>query len=573
MVRALSHKVLCIVIAVACGAALLEPCAARAVEAPQPVGDAPITVSASRVEYYSDLALVIARGAASVELPDGAAVHGDVFLMDLRQQRLVVAGHVTLSTPDGTFSGAAFADFLAFQRAYFIPLGPADRWTYLASDYAHPLLGREMPGDAFFLTGIGGHHPYVVGKSAIIDPKAYVSFEPAIVDVLDVLPTPPLPSYVDNFSSDPSFGQNSLPGATLDAPYTFYGTAHSLDAFHLRYDQSLPVKGYVAYEHHSVFGDQGYAVFSLVPVTQPDKQWNLLAYDPAGPHDAFSLQAQLFTTQGGFAEPSSANGFVDLRLLHVLAQSSLELDATDMYDTLLAQGQPDHPSIVGLDWSSFDEPIWRTGIELRLRSGIATIHDAFGVAGSSKEDVMSEHVAATAASPVLRGPLGFGIDATAGAMRTWLTFPNTIDTTTFALSAARGLAPRVYSTLTWSVGTLDASSPTQVVVSPNVTTGLTPTPLSPNGLPVFGVPSIYRRTTSRTYALIGSWQPSPEFQFSTTLQKTSYSPVQLPAPLAVTATARMRVTKSLYLSIGRSYFFNFEGQRWSPQFVLQVTGQ
>jgi hypothetical protein len=35
----------------------------------------------------------------------------------------------------------------------------------------------------------------------------------------------------------------------------------------------------------------------------------------------------------------------------------------------------------------------------------------------------------------------------------------------------------------------------------------------------------------------------------------------------------MHVTKSLYLSIGRSYFFNFECERWSPQFVLQVTGQ
>jgi hypothetical protein len=244
-----------------------------------------------------------------------------------------------------------------------------------------------------------------------------------------------------------------------------------------------------------------------------------------------------------------------------------------MFDTLLAQGQPDHPSIVGLDWSSFDEPIWRTGIQLRLRSGIATIHDAFGVAGSSKQDVLSEHVGATVASPVLQGPLGFGLNATAGAMRTWLSFPNTIDTTTVAVSAARPLAPRVYSTLTWSVGTLDASSPTQVVISPNMTTGLMPTPLSPNGLPVFGVPSVYRHTTSRTYALNGSWQPSPEFQFSTTLQKTAYSPVQLPAPLAVTATARMRVTKSLYLSIGRSYFFNFQGQRWSPQFVLQVTGQ
>ncbi|HET9342469.1 MAG TPA: hypothetical protein VFO25_06120 [Candidatus Eremiobacteraceae bacterium] len=573
MVRALTHKGLLIVIAVACGATMFDPCAVRAVEEPQPVGDAPITVSATRVEYYSDLALVVARGDASVELPDGAAVHGDVFLMDLRQQRLVVAGHVTLSTREGTYSGAAFADFLAFKRSYFIPLDPADRWTYLASDYAHPQLGRQMPGDAFFLTGVGGHHPYVVGKSAIIDPNAYVSFEPAIVDVLDVLPTPPLPSFVDNFSSDPSFGENSLPGATLDAPYTFYGTPHSLDAFHLRYDQSLPVKGYIAYEHHSVFGDRGYAVFSLVPATQPDKQWNLLAYDPAGPVDAFALQAQLFTTQSGFAAPTSAHGFVDLRLLHVLRQSSVQLDATDMYDTLLAQGQPDHPSIVGIDWSSFDEPIWRTGIELRLRSGIATMHDAFGVAGSSKQDVLSEHIGATAASPVVPGPLGFGFDATAGATRTWLSFPNTIDTATVAVSAARALAPRVYSTLTWSVGTLDASSPTQVVISPNVTTGLTPTPLSPNGLPVFGVPSIYRRTTSRAYALIGSWQPSPEFQFSSTLQKTAYSPVQLPAPLAVTATARMRLTKSLYVSVARSYFFNFEGQRWSPQFVLQVTGQ
>ena len=574
MVRAPAHKQLAVLLAVAFVATLSSARPARAVEERQPVGDAPITVSASRVEYYSDLALVIARGEAAVALPDGAAVHGDVFLMDLRQQRLVVAGHVTLTTPDGTYSGAAFADFLAFKRAYFIPLDPAaDRWTYLESDYAHPQPGRQMPGDAFFLTDISGHHPYVVGKRAIIDPNAYVSFEPAIVDVLDVVTTPPLPSYVDNFSSDPSFGQNSLPGATVDAPYAFYGTAHSLDALHLRYDQSLPVKAYAAYEHHSVFGDQGYAVFSLVPATQPAKQWNLLAYDPAGPDDAFALAAQLFTTQSGLAAPSSASGFVDVRLLHELRQSSLELDATQMYDTLLAQGPPDHPSIAGLDWSSFDEPVWRTGIDLRLRSGIATIHDSFGVAGSSKEDVLSEHLGATAASPVLRGPFGLGFDATAGAQRTWLDLPNTIDTTTVAASAARGLAPRVYSTLTWSVGTLAASSPTHVVVSPNVTTGLTPTPLSPNGLPVFGVPSIYRRTVSRTYALTGSWQPSPQFQFSTTLQKISYSPVQLPAPLAVSATARMRVTKSLYLSIGRSYFFNFNGQGWSPRFVLQVTGQ
>jgi len=100
-----------------------------------------------------------------------------------------------------------------------------------------------------------------------------------------------------------------------------------------------------------------------------------------------------------------------------------------------------------------------------------------------------------------------------------------------------------------------------------------PQPLSPNGLPVFGVPTIARQTTSRVYALTTSWQPSADFQLATTLQKTVYSPFQLPAPYQVTATIRSRLTKSTFISIGRSYFFNFDGQRWSPQFVLQVTGQ
>lgn len=554
--------------------ALFATRAAVAAETPQPVGDSPITVSAERVEYYSDLALVVARGSADVELADGVAVHGDVFLMDLRQQRFVVAGHVMLTTPDGEHPGAALADFLAFRRVYFIPLDPAaDRWTYLDGDYAHPQLGREMPGDAFFLTSVAGHRPYVVGKRAIVDPNAYVRFEPAIVDVLDVAPTGPLPAYVDNFSSDPSFGQNSLPGATLDAPYAFYGTPHSLDTFHIRYDQSLSVKAYGAYEHHAVFGGGGYAVFSLAPLTQPQKQWNLLAYAPAGTADALSLQAQLFTTQSGFAQPSTSNGFVDLRVLQALRQSSLQLDATQMYDTLLAQGTPDHPSIVGVDWTSYDEGIGRSNIDLRLQSGAAAIRDAFGVAGTAKPNVVTEHLGAILATPVYTGPLGIGLNATAGAQRTWLDFPNRIDTSTFAASAARPIAPHVYSTFTWSVGTLDAQSPTDVVVSPNVTTGLTPTPQSTNGLPVYGVPTIYRRTTSRTYSLTGSWQPSPEFQLSTTVLKTSYAPVQLPAPLAVSATIRARVTNALYLSVGRSYFFDFEGQRWSPQFVIQVTGQ
>lgn len=544
-----------------------------AVESPRPLSDRPVIVSAPVVEYYSDLATVVARGGVSVELPDGAFVAGDAFVMDLRLRRLVVAGHVRLRSASGDLAGAAFADFLDFGRAYFIPLDPADRWTFLDDDYAHPQKGRQMPGDAFFLTDVRGKRPYIVGKRAVIDPIAFVRFQPASIDVLDVIETPPLPEFIYNFSANPNFGQNSLPGATIDAPYNFYGTPHSLEALHFRYDQSLQTKTYGAFEHHSVFGDSGYAVFSLVPATQPRKQWNLLAYGQADGRDAVSLNAQLFTTQSGLSSPSIANGFADVQFVRALDQSSLKLDLTQAYQSLLSTGPPNHPFIAALSWSGDGQHIGRSDISYRLESGLAEVHDTFGVSGSARTDVAAQHAGVIVATPVYQGPWNVGLDATYLARRTWLDFPNVVDTTSLNVSAAKRLTTRLYTTASLSVGTLSAQSALKVIVSPNVATGLVPQPLSPNGLPVFGVPSISRQVTSRVYALTTSWQPSPDFQFATTLQKTVYSPQQLPAPYQLTANVRARLTKSIFVSIGRSYYFNFEGQRWSPQFVLQVTGQ
>ncbi len=543
-------------------------------EAPRPIDDRPVVVSADRVAYYSDLNDVIARGSVTVALPDGARVSGDAFVMDLSQHRLVIAGHVILRSDAGTFAGAALADFLAFGRSYFIPLDPsADRWTFADGDYAHPLKGREMPGDAFALADPGTAHPYIAGRRAVIDPNAFVRFEPASVNVLDLIPTPPLPAFVDNFSSDPNFGQNSLPGATVDAPYNFYGTAHSLDAIHLRYDQSLPVKTYGAFEHHAVFGDAGYAVFSLVPATQPRKQWNLVSYQGIGARDALSLDAQLFTTQSGLAAPSAASGFADLRLLHALPQSSLLVDVTQAYDTLLSSGTPNHPVIAGLSWSGDGQKIAHSGVELRLESGTAFAHDVFGVSGSGRPDVTAQHIGATLATPVYPGPWQTGINASFIARRTWLDFPNRVDSSLFTAGIAKRIADRLFATASYAVGTLSARNTKGVLVSPNVTTGLAPEPLSPNGLPVFGVPTLYRHTASHALTMTASWQPSPEFQFTLSATHTVYAPVQLPPPDLVTGAVRMRLTKALYASVGRSYAFGFQGQRWSPQFTLQVTGQ
>lgn len=561
-------------VAFALSATLLSLPPARAQQTERPLGDAPVIVSAARVEFYSDLSTVVAEGNVAVTLPDGAHVTGDLFQMDLRLHRVVVAGHVHLQGGDATVAGAVLADFLSYGRVYFVPLEPrVDRWTYLDGDYAHPAKGREMPGDAFTLTDVSGTRPYVIGTHAIIDPNAFARFAPAAVNVLGVVPTPRLPAFVDNFSSDSSFGQNSLPGATLDAPYPFYGSAHTLDALHIRYDQNLPVKTYGAYEHHTVFDDQGYAVFSLAPFTQPQKQWNLLGYAPAGPNGAFALETQLFTTQSGFAAPSSSSGFVDVRWLHALRESSLLVDLTNSYDSFLATGPPNHPVVAGLTWSSFEHRAFGSGFTLRLESGAAAVHDALGVSGGTRTTVDTQHVRAILATPVYAGPWRTSINASFIAQRTWLSFPNRIDTTTGTVSASKPIAERVYTTLSASVAALDATNTTGTIVSPNIASGLAPAPASPNGLPVFGVPSSYARTTARTYSVTTSWQPSPEFQAALGVQKSEYSPVQLPAPYQATATLRARVSKSLYLGLARSYSFGFNGLRWSPQFVIQLTGQ
>lgn len=227
---------------------------------------APIRVTAHRVEYYGDAAIIVARGGVRVTEPDGSIVEGDVFVMNLGLRRLLVAGHVRLHTPAGVLSGAAFADFLVFRRQYFVPLDPdADRWTFFGYDYAHPKMGRQMPGDAFYIPDVSGVKPYIVGKAATINATTYLRMAPAQFVLLDgAVWTMPLPPYTYNFSANQNFGVNALPGASFDVPYNLAGSPASLDALHFRVDQSLAVKSYLGIEHHSLF-DHGYAVFSLEP--------------------------------------------------------------------------------------------------------------------------------------------------------------------------------------------------------------------------------------------------------------------------------------------------------------------
>jgi len=575
-------------ILVVVGTSLL-PALARADELPQR-SDVSIDISADQLRYFADEKMIEARGGVRLQLSNGVHLAGDACVINIALQRFVVAGHVVADTPAGRYSGAAFADFLTFRRSYFIPLDNApDRWTFLNDDYSHPEKGRVMPGDAFFLPDFSSTQPFIIARAARIDLNNYIEFTPArFVFFGGAVALPPLPGYTRNFSDNQNFAVNSLSGATFDIPYGVAGSSSSLDTAHVRYDQQR--KTYGAFEHHSVFGDNGYAVFSLNPATQPSKQWNLLGY--GGTMDsAVDIRAQLFTYQYGLVQPLSSSGFLDAQYTHALRGSSLRFEMTQAYDSLLAPPRlgyygdpshpftPNHPFVWGASWYGYDKHIANSGLFLRLASGIGFIHDGYGVIPGRGSSGNTAYVRALAYTPVYAAPFGTGLNASYEVQRTWLSFPNRVEEQTLAISDSKRLTSRFSLTATYLVQSSFVDDINALYASPSGITGLTPQPLSPNGLPLIaGVITQSPATRNRAVILRAAWAPAPNFQFSLTAQDNAYTPGQAPGSSGppryqALADIRTRISKTFFLDVARAYYFNWGNQRWSPQFALQISAQ
>ena len=547
---------------------------------------APLRIVARRIDYYADVAVMIARGDVRVTQPDGSVVTGDAFAMNLGLRRYLVAGHVQLQTSAGVMNGAGYADFLVFRRQYFVPLDPeADRWTFFDYDFAHPSKGRVMPGDAFFIPDVSGIKPYIVARSVTIDANTYARFTPATFVLLDgALWTFPLPPYTYNFSTNQNFAVNALSGASIDIPYNFAGSPASLSAVHYRYDQVN--HSYASLEQHFVW-EQAYAAFSLNPATLPDKQWNLLAYGRTSPQSALQLDTQLFTYQYGLTQPLSASGFADLQYLQGARQSAWRFDLTQQYSSLLAQPAlgyygnashpwiPNHPFTAGAQWNGYDQRLLRTGLTYRLSSGYAYDWDAYGIAGTTQTDVSSYYFSGSLFTPVYPGPLGTGLNAAYSIGQTYLTFPNIIQAQNFTATASRRISRN-----TVLVGSVVIDSATAQnglsIVSPNQATGVAPLPSSTDGLPFVLGP--FLRATNRAYGLTNILSPSPNFQFTLAATQSNYSPVQVPfvagpPRYVLSGDMRVRVTRVLFLDVERAYLFNWGGQTWSPHFIFTLTSQ
>jgi len=300
-------------------------------------------LSASHVSFFYDQFMVEADGNVRVTTTDGFTVTGDAFSMDLKLNRFLVAGHVTLEYGNQRVSGAAISDYLDFNRIYFVPVTTEpDRWTFLNGDLAHPIKGRIMPGDTFAFPQLP-RTPSITAASATIGTRSFIHFFGATgyFSGLGV----PLGSYVVNFSPNQYFAQNSLTGANFDATFNVAGNNNSLSAVHVRYDTFN--HAYLAFEQHFV-GSHDYAIFSANPLTKSQRYFNFIGYEKLGNRFQVQTFSQLFINQGIFfqALPSAETQTTYVNMTYAFPHSYLSLASNFTNYNLLGPGSFTNPAPV-----------------------------------------------------------------------------------------------------------------------------------------------------------------------------------------------------------------------------------
>jgi hypothetical protein len=554
-----------------------------------------LDVTAKAVDFFSNRFVVTADGNVRVRLSDGTVVSGETFTMDLKLNRYLVAGDVHLDGPTIHESGAAFAGYPDLDRSYFLPAsGTPSRVTYFGLDWTHPDATREQPGDAFFFPNLTGERAYIKAGGARIVPKTNVLFDTARVYTAGVyIPTP---RYVVTFAPNSHFYENAFPGGRFDVGVPFNGSAHSLTALHVRNDAFNGT--YLAFDQHFVW-DQDWIAFGVDPLTQEQRQYNLIGYKRWSPHFESRLMVQVSAAQAGIINRAdNAAGFTQLQLSTGFRGSNFTYTQNNYYQYLLGipKGLTDlttptgnydprwreHPMDASLVFTGGPTPLVRgtTPLYLRPRSGIGFAHDIYGEGGypnlqPGPPDVSYHYVGGSVYTAPIALPHKLSITGSYDRQRTWFSEPHHVDLgdlrfTLGGVQEARHLRYFVgYEVKTtgdyWGDQQLAAYTPSADVVTP------------PGGFGTYSGQAAFRGlATSRGYTSSLIYTPTPFFELNVGLARYYDTPAPVPGlygqpPWQLSGDVRVRVSRQILLDLSRSYYFNFANQRWTPQFVIQVS--
>lgn len=567
-----------------------------------------LDLRADRIVYYSNRFIVTGEGHVRIRLSDGTRLTGELFSMDLKLNRFLIAGDVHVDGSDGVHDvGAAFAGYPDLDRSYFLSATESpDKWTFFGLDFAHPQKGRAQPSDAFFIPDVSSEKPYIVASSAMILPHSSVAFGGARLYELGVYI--PVQKWVLIFSANPNYYQNGFAGAAFDIGIPYNGSLHALSQAHIRYTGSS--KLFLSFDQHFVW-DRDYIVFSINPATQTTRQFNLIGYKRISPKMEARIFAQLTTAQHGLYQPGIASTYMNFSYNLALPHSSVNVNA-DQYNSSLLLYPPavngrgaqeeayDHPADFQFAWTSRDTPITRsTPINIRLRSGYGYAHDGyhcgpifnycpgdpkakgatdlgevldyFGKTQTPVTTITQKFVGATLFTNSL--PLdklhSLNFNLTVDKQRQWFSLPHYIDSTTSTASVSKLYTRKLAFLTAFSVTQLaDVYGARQLEFYPPYTGLVDPY----NGQTYPGYAAFRGVSTSRSITGAAIVTPNQFFNYAFIVRHERDFPVPVPglfglAPWSVTNEFRFRLTKQILIDLTRTDYFNYGG--FTPQFNLQ----
>jgi hypothetical protein len=482
-------------------------------------------------------------------------------------------------------------------RSYFLPAtGTPERITYFGLDWATPHAERQQPGDAYLFPDLTGERPYIRAAGARIIPRVNALFDQALVYAAGVyLPTP---RYVVTFSQNSHFYENAFAGARADVSLPFNGSAHSLTALHLRND---PFNGtYLAFDQHFVW-DKDWIAFGVDPLTQEQRQYNLIGYKRWSPKFETRLFTQVSAAQAGIINRAdNAAGFTQLQLTGGFRGSSLTFTQNNYWQYLLGlprgltdlnTARPDfdprwkeHPMDSSLTFTGGPSPLVRggVGVFVQPRAGIGYAHDIYGYGGypnlqPGPPTLWYKYVGGSLQSSQVRLPGGLSLTTSYDRQRQWYSLPHHVDTGDGRVTVA-GVdthAPLRYFVAYEVKTTDDYWGAQQLAAYPPGTACGSDVCTTPFG--TFSGQSAFRGlATSRGYVSSVIYTPTRFFEVNVGLSRFYDTPAPVPGlygqpPWQLTTDFRMRLSRQLLLDVSRYYYFNFANERWEPQFGIQFS--
>ncbi len=556
-----------------------------------------LDITAKRVNFYSNRFIVTADGNVRVRLSDGTIIRGETFTMDLKLNRYLIAGGVQFApakSPD-VLAGAAFAGYPDLERSYFLPenASPA-RWTFFGGDWTDRHPGREQPGDAYNFPNLTGERAYIYSKSARITSHTNVIFTLPMIYVAGAYV--PQPRYVVTFSPNSHYYENAFFGARFDIGEPFNGSEHSLSALHLRND---PVNGtYLAFDQHFVW-PQDWIVFGIDPLTQEERQYNLIAYKRISP----KMEARLFTqvsaaqrplfaeaeNSAGFGQISMTGSFKGMALNYIQDNywqylQGLPYGITDLTQPLIDYDPrwQDHPMDGTLSlYSTRDRSLLKgpLPVSFNWHASLRLSHDIYGVGGGypgdpQLKDNWDHYVGGTlGTSRPITLPGGLSFTATYTREKHWFNVDHTQDFAQSRVSLSGAVNKRhVRYFVAYEVNNIGdywGNKQTEVY-TPNADTLQT----------AFGTytgQAAWRGlATNRGYTGALIYAPTAWFELAGYLSRHYDTPAPVPGaygqpPWQLIGNVRIRIAKQILLDLSRQYYFNFANERWTPQFDIQFS--